>query len=163
MVYHKNKIVGFCLAILVVVIGLILYDIFFLGPGQGLYRYNMDIDLNSGILRKRFYYWIIPVKDEVVPTNFSRMVNIYLPNSKKPKWKESTQTVTISGAKIKKGGRAISSCRVFIDTLVVAESSGNLSEDKKRIYLQTALDLLKVYKIQELEKLSKEIDEKYIK
>ena len=36
-----------------------------------MHRYNYDIDLNSGLCRERYYFWIFPIKRKPHETDLS--------------------------------------------------------------------------------------------
>jgi hypothetical protein len=157
----KTVIIRSCLVIFIILAGLISFDIFVLGPGPGLYRYNMDIDLNSGVLRKRFFYWIVPVKHEIVSTDFSKMISDYIEKSEESIWEKDIQTVTISGAKLRKGGRAIASCNALANAIFVVEAFEKLSKKQKIEYLNKGLDFLEKGQPNDIYKLAEYITLKH--
>lgn len=153
----KVLLVRCFLFVIILLASLVVVDIFILEPGQGLYRYNTDIDFNSGVLRKRFYYWIIPVKHEIVSTEFSEMIDTYCVTPKEAKWIEDVITVTVSGGWIKKGGGRVSSCSGISNAIAVADATANLTMEEKKYYLNKALDLLRENRIDDIWKLADEI------
>jgi len=131
-------------------------DVLVLGPGKGLYCYNTDVDLNSGILRKTFYYWLLPVKQEVISTKFSDMVASYV-TEREPKWTEDVVTVSASGACVRKGGMIFSSCNALANAIDVADATGKLTADQKERYLIKALGLLRAEKVGDILTLADEV------
>jgi len=121
----------------------ILFDIFILGPGTFLYRRNVDIDVNSGQLRNRYYYWVIPVRKETVSTEFSKLVSRHLEKPKDVQWKEDINTVTLGLGMIRRGGYIISNCCGLANAIFVAEYEGTLTEEEKVSYLKKAMAAIK--------------------
>lgn len=117
------------------------------------YQSNIDIDLNSGALREWHYFWIIPVKREVIETPFFKMVSEYVEITEQPVWKEDRRGVGFWPAKRGGGGgRLPSLCSNFADMIDISKRYG-LSEEDKKDYVIKARGLLRDTNIEALEDL----------
>ena len=151
---HRNK------AIIILSFSLILLLwMSFWGEDIFSLTYDTDIDLNSGRLRKRYYYWIVPLnKQSYESTGFSELVMQYFDSEESPIWYEDIPAVrTWSGGKIKSGGYALAACSGFYTKLEVEKVLNELSDEEIKSYLKKALDLLKAKKFDEIEQLYKDI------
>lgn len=154
---EKKRIIrnSFVLLALMVCAWVLMY-IFVPDEDHGFYQSNKDIDLNSGALRERRCFWIIPVKHVVLQTPFSRMVSEYVKITDKPVWKEDYKGVSISLSDRGGGGRLWYICDDIAYMIEMSERHG-LSEEDKKDYVIKALGLLRENNIDALEDLDDEL------
>jgi hypothetical protein len=151
MLRQKHIIIVGCIVSVALLLGcFVIIDVL------GLYRYNTDVDLNSGVMRKRFYYWIVPVRQEIVPTRFSDMVDVYV-TVREPKWREDVITVSISGGRTTRGGTIGSNCSALANQIHLAYETGKVTAEQREYYLKKALSLLGAEKIDAIRGMADEI------
>jgi hypothetical protein len=138
--------------------------IFVPDKAHGFYQSAIDVDLNSGLLRKRYYFWIIPIKHKVLQTDFSRMANEYIEITDKPVWKEDYTGVSILLAKRSSGGRLQYICYKFSYLVEIFDEDGwdgyGLREEDRKDYFIKALGYLRENNIRALEDLTEELSKK---
>lgn len=135
----------------------ILVDIIF--PGKDLWPFteHIDVDLNTGVLRQRYYFWVIPLKSEIIQTPFSRMASKYV-DTDRPVWKEDYKGVFFL-AKGGGGGKRIYFCDKI--ALIMEHSDTlNISPEEKKDYILKALGFLRENNIEALEDLTEELSKK---
>jgi hypothetical protein len=143
----RNKIL---LTVAVSVLAIVL----FVGTNwTKLYRYNTDVDLNSGKIRKDYYFWVFPIKQDVLETSFSKLLeHLDIPVSTEPDWHPDSKSMYILGLQ-KSGGYVQNACNHFVTAIQVAP----IDDNKMKDYTKEALEHLKNKEFDKIQSLAENI------
>ncbi len=133
---------------------LFLLSIFIGSQWDYLCRQNVDIDLNSGICRYRYYFWIIPTGKKIYETEYSNIVQKY--SEKKeihPNWHNDVQ-VGSAFLYFTTGGELTSACHEFAIALLASD----YDELQKERYIRKSLTFLRDKDYKGISKLSEELN-----
>jgi hypothetical protein len=117
---------------------LFLLILIFIGTQwRNMQRRNVDIDLNSGICRERYYFWFIPIKTNSLETEYSILVQPYVIR-KEPDWYNDVEVGGLFSY-CTSGGDLTAACHDFAVFIKI----NNYDEEKKEILVRKSLEYLK--------------------
>jgi hypothetical protein len=128
------------------------------------YRHDTDIDLNTGALRNRYFFWIIPIRSKIKDTDFSVLVSKYVKEQNQPNWDVEVRTGDWTGGRFSVGGKRISACIMFVTAISLSHldpGDKELDTAKEEELVKEALSYLKQGKAEEIKKLANKILDEY--